>query len=318
MAKVHDEAKELRKLWSGFWSARVVITANNLRVFDHLGPARTAAETAGMLETDGRGTEILLDALTGLGLLKKSAGKYRNAPLANRFLVKGSPYYMGDIIRHADTLWQNWSQLDETVRSGRPARRAHDHEAFIRGMHDLARFRAREVIRAIGLKGVGRALDLGGGPGTYSMEMAKRGVSATLFDLPETVRIARELVREAGVEDVAFAGGDFLVDDIGSGYDLVFISQVLHAYPEEENVRLLAKARAALNPGGRVVIQEFYIDGSRTFPAQSALFAVNMLVNTEGGRCYAPEEMRRWLARAGFRESGERVLEENVLVTGAI
>jgi cyclopropane fatty-acyl-phospholipid synthase-like methyltransferase len=236
--------------------------------------------------------------------------------MAGRFLVSGSLYYQGDILRHADMLWKNWSELDAVVKTGKPARVAHDHNAFIRGMHDIAVLKAKRVVDMIGMKGVKTALDLGGGPGTYAMEMARRGVKATLFDLPDTLKIASAVVKEAGVKGVAFLPGDFLVDGIGSGYDLVFVSQVVHAYGEAENRALMKKARQALNPGGRVVVQEFRIDAGRTAPTQAALFSVNMLVNTDSGRCYAPKEIQGWLKEAGLRAVKAETLDEAVLVSG--
>jgi len=196
--EVLKQAKELRKLWGGFWPARVLLTANNFGIFDYLKSPKTAIEIAKSLKTDSRATEILLDALTGLGLLKKSGNKYKNTLTANRFLIKESPYYHGDIIKHADTLWKNWSGLDEIIKTGRPNRSAHDHEAFIKGMHNIASLKAKDVIKAIDLKGVKKALDLGGGPGTYSIEMAKKGVLATLFDVPETIKIAKEIIISTG------------------------------------------------------------------------------------------------------------------------
>ncbi|RNC71434.1 MAG: methyltransferase domain-containing protein [Desulfuromonadales bacterium] len=313
-----DEAKQLRDLWSGFWAARVVLTANNLRVFDHLARPLTAPEAAELLGADTRGTEILLNALVSLGLLTKRGGRFVNSAVARRYLVAGAPWYMGDIIRHSDTLWRNWSGLDEVVRTGRPARLAHDHDAFIRGMHNLASFKDRDLMKAIGLKGVATALDLGGGPGTYSMAMARKGIRATLFDMPDTIRIARELVHESGVEGVSFREGDFLADDIGAGYDLILVSQVIHAYGPAENRVLLEKCRAALNPGGRVAIHEFLIDRSQSMPRSGALFAVNMLVNTDHGRCYPPEEIARLLRRAGFRSTATTTFGDGVLVSGNV
>ncbi|MEW6740004.1 MAG: methyltransferase [Nitrospirota bacterium] len=313
--EVLKQAKELRKLWGGFWSARVLLTANNFGVFDYLKSPKTAIEIAKLLKTDSRATEILLDALAGLGLLKKSGNKYKNTPTANRFLIKESPYYHGDIIKHADTLWKNWSGLDEIIKTGRPNRSAHDHEAFIKGMHNIASLKAKDVIKAIDLKGVRKALDLGGGPGTYSIEMAKKGLSVTLFDLPETIKIAKEIIKKSKAKDIDFIEGDFISDDIGNGYDLIFISQVLHAYSEKSCMSLIKKSKAALNPNGRIVIQEFYIDKNRTTPPQSALFSVNMLVNTYG-RCYPPSEIKQWLTKAGFKNIRHKIFNDSVMVEG--
>lgn len=311
-----ERAKELRRLWNGFWQSRVLLTANNLGVFDYLKSRKTASEIAKTLKLDKRATEILLDALTGLGLLKKSSNRYKNSSISDKFLTKDSPYYQGDIIKHADVLWNNWSGLDDIIKTGKPNRKAHDHDAFIKGMHNIASLKAKDVVKAIDLNGVKKAIDLGGGPGTYSIEMAKKGISVVIFDMPDTIRIAREIIRKTKIRNIEFIEGDFISDSIGSGYDLVFISQVLHAYSEKECLGIIRKSRSALNKGGRIIIQEFYISKDRTNPLQSALFSVNMLVNTNGGRCYAPFEIKKWLLRAGFKGIKEYILDDSALISG--
>jgi ubiquinone/menaquinone biosynthesis C-methylase UbiE len=213
-------------------------------------------------------------------------------------------------------MWRNFSALDEVVRTGHPSRCGFDHEAFILGMHNLALLRTGDLIDAIGLKGVRTALDLGGGPGTNAIAMAKRGVKAAIFDLPQTIKIAEKVVRGSGVSNISFLTGDFHSDSIGSGYDLILISQIFHAYSAEENIALLRKCKEATNPGGRIAIQEFPINDARTSPLHSALFSVNMLVGTEHGRCYSPREMKRWLSEIGFTKMSVKHLPETVLVIG--
>lgn len=317
---VSEEAKELRKIWGAFRASRVLITANNFRIFDYLTRPHSAMTLSKKLNSDFRATEILLDALTGLGLLKKQRNRYVNTGISSEFLVSGSPYYQGDIIRHADTLWKNWSGLDEVINTGKPYHKAHNHEAFVLGMHNIAALKVDDVIKAIGLKGIKTALDLGGGPGTYSVGMAKRGVQVTLFDYPETVEIARRIFEKEKeqVKDINFVSGDFLSDDIGTCYDLIFISQILHAYSAKNNLELLKKCTKALNSNGRIVIQDFFIHKDRTHPPQSGLFSVNMLVNTEGGRCYSPEEIKNWLAKKGIKNIEERRMDDTVLIMGRI
>jgi ubiquinone/menaquinone biosynthesis C-methylase UbiE len=310
------EVKELRKLWGSFMQSRVLLTANNLRVFDHLKTAKSASELASLLSTDARATEILLDALSGLRLLKKSKGRYRNSAAANKLLVTGMPYYQGDIIRHADHLWTNWSGLDETVRTGRPSRASFGTDSFIRGMHNIAATKARELINSLNLKGISSALDLGGGPGTYSIELAKKIKSVTLFDLPETVPIAREIIGKSGLKNISFIEGDFTSDAIGSGYDLVFISQILHSFSEAGNMMLLRKVFSALAPGGLLIIQEHLLGPDRTTPPHGSLFSVNMLVNTSGGRSYSVLEMKRWLSQIGYKKISHKQKEDVSLVFG--
>ncbi len=143
MAGILDQTKEIRKIWSGYQSSRVLITANNFRIFDYLEEQKTAKYVADKLKTDRRATEILLDALTGLELLRKNKGGYKNASIASRLLVSGRPYYQGDIIKHVNSLWDNWSDLDRILKTGVPSRKSRDHKAFILGMHNLASLKAK-------------------------------------------------------------------------------------------------------------------------------------------------------------------------------
>jgi 2-polyprenyl-3-methyl-5-hydroxy-6-metoxy-1,4-benzoquinol methylase len=314
--KLAKQLQEFTKLWGGFRASRVVLTANNYGVFDHLKTTKTAGDIARVISADPRATEILLDAVASVGLLKKSGGKYRNTETAEMFLVKASPLYQGDMLRHADDLWKSWSGLDEVVKTGLPNRSGRrDYSFFIRAMHNNAVFRVKGVISAIDLKGVRRALDLGGGPGTYSMELARKKIDVTLFDLPEAIAIAKEIVSEHGIENINFAAGDFHSDDIGASYDLVFISQIVHSLSIDENLALIKKAHSALGPKGRIVIHEFLLEKDRAYPVPGALFAVNMLINTMAGRSYTVQEMRGWLTMAGFKGIRTKALGETVIVT---
>lgn len=311
------QAQEFARISGGFRASRVLLTANNLRVFEHVGMGVAAPELAKILNTDPRATEILLDAVTALGLLRKSRGIYRLTAPAKQFLLPKSPWYQGDMLRHLDTLWTNWSGLDEVVRTGMPNRSGgRHHDVFIRAMHNNAVLRAGSVLKALDLRGVKRALDLGGGPGTYGIELAKRGIEVTLFDLPNTVEIAHEMIRQAGLKNITFRGGDFHFDDIGNSYDLVLLSQVLHSHSALENLALLGRVFDALAPKGMTAIHEFTLAEDHASPVPGALFSVNMLVNTTEGRSYTPKEMKGWMTKVGFGRIKKVALEDTVVMIG--
>jgi 2-polyprenyl-3-methyl-5-hydroxy-6-metoxy-1,4-benzoquinol methylase len=314
---MNREIMEFTRLWGGFRASRVILTANNLRVFENIGKGRTADDLASALKTDPRATEILLDAVASLGLLRKSGRTYRLTPLAKRFLLASSPWYQGDMLRHADTLWKNWSGLDAVVRTGMPNRTGtRDHGVFIKAMHNNAMMRASDVIKALDLRGVKKALDLGGGPGTYGIELTKKGITVTLFDLPDTLEVAKDRIRRSGATGITFRCGDFHIDDIGSGYDLALLSQVLHSHRPIENLALLNKVFNALSLGGKIAIHEFKLNEDHASPVPGALFSVNMLVNTTAGRSYTPREMKGWMKKAGFRKIMLKDLGDTVVVTG--
>ncbi len=76
MSKIPDEARELGRIRNGFWLSRVLITANNFGLFDHLTKYCSAKTISKRLGTELRATEILLYALVGGGLLEKQKTKY--------------------------------------------------------------------------------------------------------------------------------------------------------------------------------------------------------------------------------------------------
>jgi ubiquinone/menaquinone biosynthesis C-methylase UbiE len=315
--RVLEGVKRLRQILFGFRPARVLLTANNYRIFDHLSKPLPAKTLSRKINADLRATEILLDALTSIGLVEKKNNRYCNAQIASQFLVSKSPYYQGDIIRHSDNLWKNWSGLDHVLKTGEPYRTKRNREAFVLGMHNIASLKVKDFMKTINLKGVKTALDLGGGPGTYAIEMSKKDIDVTLFDSPETIGIAKKIIRRKKSRPIRFMSGDFMVDYIGKGYDLILISQIFHAYSEKDNLYVLRKCRNALNDGGRIIVQEFHISHDRVYPLQSALFSVNMLVNTEGGRCYSSKEIRGWLIKVGLEDIHEQISDDTVIISGS-
>jgi cyclopropane fatty-acyl-phospholipid synthase-like methyltransferase len=148
-------------------------------------------------------------------------------------------------------------------------------------------------------------LDVGGGPGTFSIAFAQAhpDLLAEVLDLGSVLPLAERHIREAGLSDrVAVRAGDLRTDDFGGGYDLVLVSAICHMLDEEENRDLFRRCAKALVAGGRVVIREFILDPDRSGPPGAALFALNMLVGTRRGNTYTEAEFRLWLEQAGFGE----------------
>ena len=295
-----------------FRRSRVVLTAFELGVFGAVaavgGPAQSG-EVARSCGADPRAIDRLLNALCALGLMEKRDGRFVNTPFGEKFLVPGRPGYMSGL-GHQVNLWESWSTLTEAVRAGgqvqdKPARReeVEGRRAFIAAMHQRAMKIAPGVVAKIDLSGVRRILDVGGGSGVYSMAFVRAGagLSATVLDLPQVTPLAREYIVAAGLSDrVTAQDADYHQGPFGTGYDLAFLSAILHSNSPQQNQALLARAAAALNPGGRVVVQEFIMDEDRVTPVWGALFALNMLVNTAAGDTFTQAEIGGWLEAAGL------------------
>lgn len=303
---------DLEALTHGFWRTRIMMAGVELGIFEALARRpMTEEQLTEELGYDRRGAGILLGALAGMGLLDFEDGRYRVADSWADMLVEGGAMSQVHMIMHLRKMWEAWGRLDEVVRTGRrrqlPPLNAAEEEAsiraFIGGMHEAGRQSARELAARLDLSGVNRMLDVGGGPGTYCIELARRRpeLRATLLDLRLPLEVARENVEAAELDDrVERRLGDALTDDYGEGFDLVLISQLLHAYGAAENALIVKKGAAALRPGGRLIINEFALLGGRSHPAQAALFSVNMLVNTDEGRAYTAGEIRGWMSDAGL------------------
>lgn len=308
-------AEGLDRIWEiarGFQPSRILLSAVELGVFETLGDGGlTSAEVASKIGADPRATDRLMDALVALDLLTKDADLFANGPDAREFLVPGKPGYAGGALGHIINLWQTWSTLTDAVRAGtavyerRAEERPEQAKSFMAAMHLFASENAPSVLAEIDLTDTRRVLDVGGGSGAYSIAFctAKPDIESVVFDLPDIVPITRDYAAQAGFADrISTVTGDFNVDELPTGFDLVYMSQILHSNSREENARLIKQAYRAVNPGGQVVIQEFVVDEGRVSPPGPVLFALNMLVATKAGDTFTEGEIRTWLADAGFTQ----------------
>jgi hypothetical protein len=294
---------------------RAALVGVRLGVFDALekGP-RTAADVAEQLATDPRGTESLLEALTSLQYLRRQGDRYANRPTASRWLTEARDPAFVEATRFLEmAAFDLWGDLEEAVRSGRPVRafypwleadpqRSATFQAWTRW---TARDLAPEIVRRVPLPGgAQRLIDVGGGHGRYAAAYcrATAGLSAVVFDLPIALRSAEDLLDEPDLEGrMQLQPGDFLIDELGAGFDVALVINIVHGLSEDENRRLIGRVSAALNPGGRIVLLEQFA-GRAPGPA---VYAINRLLDLTyhlvlKGRTYRFADAVGWLTDAGF------------------
>ncbi len=275
----------------------------------HEKPA-TARALASGLDTDPRATTILLDALAALGFLIKQGDQYSAPEDLARLLSEQSAENILPMARHQANCLRRWAELPMVVRTGKRPEpvasvrgAAADQADFIGAMHNISKPIADEVVSKLQPLKFRHLLDIGGGPGTWTIAFLRAvpGSRATLFDLPAVTAMARERIAEAGLLDrVTLVGGDFYADDLPSGADLAWLGAICHQNSRQQNRALFAKVHEALNDGGAVVVRDVVMEPSRIEPAGGALFAVNMLTATEAGGTYTFEEYSEDLHDAGF------------------
>jgi SAM-dependent methyltransferase len=301
-----------------FFASQALLTGNRLGIFSRLGAdgRKEAAELAKELDAEPRALGFLLDALAGLGYLAKDQrNRFANSPVAKRHLVPGGEGpYLGDYLHFQDLLWEPWQRLEQAVKTGKPTRPADmfqkdkdEARRFIRAMRATASLNAPFLAARLDLAGRERLLDLGGGPGTFALHFCKANpaLRATVFDLPATIEVARQLLDEdpdPAKERVELKVGDFNRDALGGPYDVVFLSHVIHGHLDLYIRALLMRTRDALKGGGLLVLHDFFTERSHTTPAFASLFGLNMLVSTDGGRTWSFEELKAELERLGYRD----------------
>jgi SAM-dependent methyltransferase len=300
--------------FTGLVAARAVTTAVMLGVFDALHDEPTdAAELARRLSLDELGAETLLTTLATLGYVEPDGERVCNTAVSERLLVSSSPESIATFIGHqGDLHWQVLDMLPEAVRDGRAyamhERRQDDAErweAYIRGLFEISRHEHDANAALVHVEAPRRLVDVAGGHGGFAMAMCRRhpALEATVLDLPPSAAVGREIVAEEGFADrVSFREGDVFELGLGEDLDVVSVFNLIHHLPEERDVELCRMARAALRPGGVLVIG----DSARPEPgdALSPHGAVSSLLfyAWSHSRNFAPSEVSRWMREAGFED----------------
>ncbi len=300
----------LEQMIRGYMPSRCILTALELDTFTAVGDGANAEQIGARLRANARAVGMLLNALVALGLLSKSGDDYKNTSESARFFVQSSKDNQRDGLLHTANIWHRWSTLTDAVGKGTciPIDRDNTPEwtrNFIAGMQRNAKDRAPLVVKALGTDGIRRVLDLGGGSGAYSIAFAKAcpDVQCEILDLPEVVPLTAEYVSQAGVSaQVSLRAGDMLQDDFGCGYNLIMLNAICHMFSEKQNREIFRRARQALSPNGRLVVQDFILNPDKTGPQHATLFSLNMLVATDTGASYNELEYTDWMKDAGFSE----------------
>jgi predicted O-methyltransferase YrrM len=309
----YDSPEEILKLARNFMESRILLSGAELNLFSILSRSPLSAqEVSDRIQGELRAITILLDALAAMGLLIKHGETYHSAPSASPFLSDDSPRSVLPMVLHMAHLWKRWSRLTSVAKGMNelgndvvPSRDADEMRAFIGAMHVIAEPRAQNIIAAVNPGEAKKLLDVGGASGTYTIAFLKNNpeMKATLFDRPEVIEMARERFEKVGLLDrVTLISGDFYEDEFPDEHDLVFVSAIIHQNSPEQNVDLYKKAFRSLDKGGRIVIRDHVMEQDRIHPRDGAIFAVNMLMGTQGGDTYTYEEIKTDLLEAGFTD----------------
>jgi SAM-dependent methyltransferase len=300
--------------FTGLVAARALSTAVMLGVFEalHESPA-SAAGLAERLSLDPLGAETLLTTLQTLGYVEAAGEMFRNTAVSERQLVSSSPESIATFVgAQADLHWETLALLPEAVRDGKAYamhEERHDEtdrwRAYIRGLFEISRPEHEANAALVPVEKPRRLVDVAGGHGAFSMAMCRRhpGLEATVLDLPPSAAVGREIVEEQGFSDrVSFREGDVFEVGLGEDVDVVSAFNLIHHLPEERDRELCRMARAALRPGGCLVIGDSARPERGEEVSEHGAISSLLFYAWSHSRNFTPSEIRGWMREAGFAE----------------
>ncbi|MFG2652137.1 methyltransferase [Streptomyces sp. NPDC048436] len=301
--------------WS-FFRSKLLTAAQDLGVFTALGDeALGAEELRERLGLHPRAAGDFLDALSALGLLRRTGDRYRNSPAVARHLMPGREGYVGGFLRMTtELLGSDQDSLAGLLRSGSARGQGKGGEVpFTQIFHDPERLRqylsatdsfsgavADELAQAFDWGRYATFSDVGGARGNLAARLAAAhpGLTGTVLDRPLMEPHFDTLVTERGVADqLRFVSGDFFTDDLPRA-DVVILGGVLHDRPMERRMALLRKAYDAVHDGGALIVYDTMLDDERT-GADNLVLSLIMMLQSAQATGFSPAECRSWMREVG-------------------
>jgi predicted O-methyltransferase YrrM len=259
---------DLFQILMGPVKARLMMTGIELKIFTALTTFHSAEDVARDMGAHPENARRLLDALATIDLIEKKSGLYRNLPISQAFLTEGSPTYVGALFQMIETRSVNpLNELTRLVKEG-PAGEGAKRDFTSEGLWaELTRTSAAWTIGALGQKVAGilsglpgfsdfrKMLDLGGGHGMFALYIVSEhpAMKGIVYDRREVVEVARSFIERYGMADrVTVAAGDYMTDDIGENYDLIWASSTLN-FAKRDLDALIKRIYVAVKPGGYFV-----------------------------------------------------------------
>jgi 5-hydroxybenzimidazole methyltransferase len=297
----------LEDLATGYWYSVALFAAVEAGLFSLLEPSgKTLDEISSLLNFRCEGAERFLRALCSMGLLVRDGSQYFNSGISSNYLVEGKENYQGNSVLWRRDLVANWSGLQNCLKAGGK----HDNASplqedvtvqslrrkkYIAAMDCVAGTKVNEILPLFEKTQLaGEMLDVGTGSGAVAAGFLGRfpSLNAILLDIPEVLELTEAYIRERGLgkrTDVCAAN---ILDPwpLEKGrFEVVMLSNIIHAYSEKELLHILGESVRCLKEEGILIIHDFFFEH---FPEKAALFDLNMFINTYNGRVFYESDVR--------------------------
>ncbi|SCB50467.1 methyltransferase [Rhizobium multihospitium] len=301
----------IQRLQSSVPEALALMAAMELDLFSHLttGIHESAALASALSVREDRLLRLLY-ALTAIGLVERRVQGFANSAEAATYLDRKSPSFVGDLHRFWREIWSADMHTAESIRSGKPACKL-DFEAasendllrILRATHPNTLRAGRDLLKRYDFSGCRSIIDIGGGSGglVATLCQAHPAIQGTLFDLPRTAALARQILQEAdGGGRVIVEEGDILKSSPSGTHDVVIMRALIQTLAGADAARAISNAAALLPIGGHIyIIGAGILDNDRTSPRSAVFMNLTFLNLYDGGASYTEAEHVSWLEAAG-------------------
>lgn len=266
----------IREIAMGFERAQILFTAFEMRFFTKLKKPMTSKTLIENMALNPMTAARFLDVLTAMGLLSKNGEFYQTHPDFMPFLVEGEPYYslyLESALKERE-MWVDLKKalVENTPLSSEKFKYAYNPDSLRWTARDCTHGRLQRTISIISslpeFKKARSLIDLGGGHGLFGIGFAQENpdIQVVIFDQPQITGLSQEYVDNYCMnQQISVISGDYLQDDFGKGYDIIFEALSLEGGPKEAKI-LYQKVSDALNPNGLFITQLFTLDDSETSP----------------------------------------------------
>jgi len=295
------------------FQAMAMLAGMQLDIFTALddGPLDEVA-IAQKLEVDQSRLGRLLHALVGIELLTVENGLFANSPIADQFLVRGKPRFMGSVHELWSDLWSATLNTAESVRAGEPKAR-HDFEkmtrddmsTFLRGLHAGAVAAGKVLAAEFDLQNCNHLLDVGGGSGGLAIGAceAMPELRATVAEFAQVAPITSEFITDAGMVDrIDVVEADLTQQVVTGTFDVAILRHLLQTLSADQARSVINNVSKAITPGGQIHILGWMLEDSRLAPTAALNFDIVFLNVYDEGAAYSIGEQCAWLEAAGFSD----------------
>ena len=314
-------ARALFDVCAGFIYSQVLLACVQLDVFGRLakGPMTTAA-LAAAVGLEAAAAQRLLAAAGALRLVERRGVRWGLGPLGAAMVDNPA---VDAMVRHHGALYADLADPVRLLREGRGT--LAEYWAYARadapgglGGADVAAYSelmaasqplvAAEVLDAYDVRRHRVLMDVAGGDGRFLVAAGRQapGLQVVLFDLPAVVARAEARFAEAGMSGRAkVVGGDMFRESLPEGADLISLVRVVHDHDDGAAMLLLRAARAALAPGGVLLLAEPMAGAAGAETVGDAYFGMYLLA-MGSGRARSARVLCAMLLDAGFRTARVR------------